>query len=195
LTQHQQTQSYRKLHTHDPNTSGTPRPQCRHLYSAVVTVMEYATIIVKILCFWTLSFCFYLKHNVSDTGLYLRLQVKPIQLDPTETLCFKMKTRQCFRKKTGWWIVSRNITFILIYHRHKLLHLNYNRDWVIIIFKYGLATFGKSPSLSIWILVCLSTRKLPIQWSLCLLHSRKRQRLVQIICKQSYLNFITEIWQ
>jgi hypothetical protein len=30
--------------------------------------------------------CFYLKHNVSDTGFCLRLQVKPIQLRPNEEL-------------------------------------------------------------------------------------------------------------
>jgi hypothetical protein len=46
---------------------------------------------LQILCLWTLFIvlflpkeqsCLYLKHNVSHTGFYLRLQVNPTQLGP-----------------------------------------------------------------------------------------------------------------
>jgi hypothetical protein len=39
------------------------------------------------------------------------------------------ETQSCLRnvvflnKKTGWWIISRNITFVLMYHRHEILDL------------------------------------------------------------------------
>jgi hypothetical protein len=48
--------------------------------------------IVEILCCWALSIALTLskntvcfsKHNVSETGFFLRLQVKPTQLDPID---------------------------------------------------------------------------------------------------------------
>jgi hypothetical protein len=60
-----------------------------------------------------MSRCFYLKHDVSETGFCLRLQVELTQLGPID------------RIKTGRWIMSRNTTVVLIYHRHKLLDLIY----------------------------------------------------------------------
>jgi hypothetical protein len=52
-------------------------------WKRALKVCENATLI-QILCYWTLSIsCFYLKH-VSETGLYLCLQIKPTQLGPTD---------------------------------------------------------------------------------------------------------------
>jgi hypothetical protein len=36
------------------------------------------------------------------------------------------KQRKVFLDKTGRWIMSRNIIFVLMYHCHKLLDLIYN---------------------------------------------------------------------
>jgi hypothetical protein len=49
--------------------------------------------------FWTLSIALF----------YQKTETESI----SETLCFEMKT--------GRWIMSRNIIFVLMYHRHKLL--------------------------------------------------------------------------
>jgi hypothetical protein len=84
--------------------------------------------LVQILCFWTLSIflslsknrpVYFSKHNVSETLFCLRLQVKPTQLGPID--------RASPYHRTGRWIMSRNIIFILMYHRHKLLDL---MDWI-----------------------------------------------------------------
>jgi hypothetical protein len=60
---------------------------------------------------------YFSEHNVSETGLCLRLQVKPTQLGPID--------RSSPYLGTGWRM-SNNIIFVLMYHRHKLLDLNYN---------------------------------------------------------------------
>jgi hypothetical protein len=59
--------------------------------------------------------CFYLKHNVSEAGFCLRLQIKHTPLGPID--------RDSPYLRTGWWIMSRNVIFILMYRSHKLLHL------------------------------------------------------------------------
>jgi hypothetical protein len=76
--------------------------------------------IAQILCFWTLSIVLSLskntvlftpvyisKHNVSDAGLCLRLYAKLTQLGPIDKLIPISR-------------LSRNTTFVLMYHRHKL---------------------------------------------------------------------------
>jgi hypothetical protein len=41
--------------------------------------------LIHLLCSWTLLISrFYLKHNVSETGFCLRLQVEPTQLGPID---------------------------------------------------------------------------------------------------------------
>jgi hypothetical protein len=47
------------------------------------------------------------KHNVLDTGLYLRPQVKPTLLGPIDRASPHLRTK--------------NIIIVLIYHRHKPL--------------------------------------------------------------------------
>jgi hypothetical protein len=80
--------------------------------------------LVHVLCSWTLSIVSSLskiltKHNVSEIVFYLRLQVKPTQLCPTD--------RPNQRTRTRRWIMSRNIICVLIYHRHKPLdHIESN---------------------------------------------------------------------
>jgi hypothetical protein len=102
------------------------------------------------------SSCFYLKHrpvyiskhNVSETALCFRHQVKPTQLAPIDRASPYLRTpvpapRWGIQTKhstnhlrelrqnikilktlhvwgTGRWIMSRNIIFVLMYHRHKL---------------------------------------------------------------------------
>jgi hypothetical protein len=64
-----------------------------------------------------------IKHNVSDTGSCLRLQVKPTQLGQTDRA--SPYPRMVIWIKIGRWVMSRNIVFVLLYHRHKLSHLNH----------------------------------------------------------------------
>jgi hypothetical protein len=46
----------------------------------------YDSILIQLLCFWTVSIVLflYLKHNVSETGFCLLLQVAPTELGPTD---------------------------------------------------------------------------------------------------------------
>jgi hypothetical protein len=99
---------------------------------------------IKLLCSWTFK-----THEVSETGLCLRLQVDLTQLDqsdraspclrtPTGTssidwgqlsrLGLKMETESSLRnfvlKKTGRWIMSRITIIALIYHLHNILDLS-----------------------------------------------------------------------
>jgi hypothetical protein len=62
-------------------------------------------------------FCFVFKHNVSETGLCLRVQVKSTNLGPTYRLGFTSKRRQnpaskklSFKWKTGRWILKKSKT-------------------------------------------------------------------------------------
>jgi hypothetical protein len=81
------------------------------------------TYYAQLLCFWTLSIVlslskkhrpvYFSKHNVSETGFCLRLQVKPTQLGPID------------RASPYLQIMSINIIVVLMYHRHKLLDLIY----------------------------------------------------------------------
>jgi hypothetical protein len=57
------------------------------------------------------------KHNVSETGFCLCLQVK-----------------------TGWWIMSRNIMFVLMYHRHRLLDFIYETPCIVSVASYPILT-------------------------------------------------------
>jgi hypothetical protein len=80
------------------------------------------------------SSCLYLKtvlfifskHNVSETGFYLRLQVKPTQLGPINRASPYLRTRR--------WIMSKNIILGLMYHRHKLLENEYSQSFAILEF-------------------------------------------------------------
>jgi hypothetical protein len=52
-----------------------------------------------------------------------------IDWDQLNRVYLKMETgsrlQNVLNKKTGRWIMSRNIIFALMYHRHKLVHPNY----------------------------------------------------------------------
>jgi hypothetical protein len=62
---------------------------------------------VQILCFWTISIVlslsksrpvYFSKHNVSETGFCLRLQVRPIQLGPIDRASPYLRTFLLARK-------------------------------------------------------------------------------------------------
>jgi hypothetical protein len=73
-------------------------------------------------------------------GFCLRLQVKPTQLGPIDRAGLYLRrqiesglrnavfwniNRTVFQVKTGRWLMPRNMIFVLMYHRHKLLDLTY----------------------------------------------------------------------
>jgi hypothetical protein len=71
---------------------------------------------------------YFSKHNVLETGFCLCLQVKSDQLGPIDRIqspkCCVLKNKEDgFQIKTRGWIMSKNIIFVLMYHRHKLLDL------------------------------------------------------------------------
>jgi hypothetical protein len=78
------------------------------IYGTEVTMDNIHTVLlveiksqVKLLCFWTLSIVlslsknrpvYFSKHNVSETGFFLRLQVKPTQFGPIDRASAYLRT-------------------------------------------------------------------------------------------------------
>jgi hypothetical protein len=79
-----------------------------------IIIFSYKNLVqIRVLCFWTLSNVLSVSKN---TVLFIFQNTKFQRLDSVPRLQFQ----------TGRWIMSRNIIFVLMYHRHKLLDLNYN---------------------------------------------------------------------
>jgi hypothetical protein len=78
---------------------------------------------------------YFSKHDVSQTGFCLRLQVKPTQLGPIDRASPSLRTPMpaCVLKNKQDVVLDKdktmdnvqNTIFVLMYHRHKLLDLIY----------------------------------------------------------------------
>jgi hypothetical protein len=105
--------------------------------------------LLQISCFGALSIVlslsknrpvYFSKHNVSKAGFWHRCpEIGTSSIDWAQLCRFYLKTetesslrnavlwkinRTVFFIKTRRWIMSRNVIFVLMYHRHKLLHLS-----------------------------------------------------------------------
>jgi hypothetical protein len=81
---------------------------------------------IQILCFWTLSIVLSLPKNRSVYFSKPNVLLEDGDRIQSSKHCVLKNKQDSFQIKTRLWIMSQNIIFVLMYHRHKLVDLIVN---------------------------------------------------------------------